>query len=574
MVTLTTIDKLISRLGLVCRKLSECRPNICVRKAPHSTPKTPAVSDGELNMSRLSGGCSSHSLGGSTSGVQSSEGPASRVVSWAVGFDKLLEDSTGVEYFTAFLKSEVSAENILFWQACEKYRKIPASQVDELKKEARLIYDTHLSDCSFHAVNIDDRARVDASALDRPTTDMFQKAQDQIYKLMKLDSYARFVRSPLYQSCMLASVEGKGLPTLNSKGSRECVTPTSNRKKDWEARLSASESKANRKKRLEKRGSWGDVSFQRVAITRNESTISVKSTSSVELGYLHNKSEQNGRASLWDADLIAGGGSGSISGKGERYCYVHLPDGTGSLVPTKPGCPLRDMLAGLCDKRGFPLKDVIVYLHGNDKQPLSLEQDSSVLSDQQVSLEIRVTLAVEVKFAGKTVAIIVKSSKTLRDALANLLQKHNLQPQDAIITMSGSQQPLKMSSTVFRLANKTICLDRIEGNTESLRSPPEAIEKTSPRPRRAHEMDGLLDLLSRAQSCRVEDQRGLLRKEHLVVPQFLQLPEEAESTGDPEGSSLTQSSTEGARVGDGAKAQSSNSVTDGTNCSKPKASGS
>lgn len=34
----------------------------------------------------------------------------------------------------------------------------------------------------------------------------------QIFKLMKMDSYRRFVRSPLYQSCTLASVEGKLLP--------------------------------------------------------------------------------------------------------------------------------------------------------------------------------------------------------------------------------------------------------------------------------------------------------------------------------------------------------------------------
>lgn len=33
----------------------------------------------------------------------------------------------------AFLKSEVSAENILFWQACEKFKKIPAPSVDEVR---------------------------------------------------------------------------------------------------------------------------------------------------------------------------------------------------------------------------------------------------------------------------------------------------------------------------------------------------------------------------------------------------------------------------------------------------------
>ncbi|XP_012675458.2 regulator of G-protein signaling 14a isoform X2 [Clupea harengus] len=501
-----------------------------------------AVSDGELNMSRLSSGGSSHSLGsGFTSGVQSSDGVASRVVSWAVGFEKLLEDPTGVEYFTAFLKSEVSAENILFWQACEQYRQIPHSQVDELRKEARLIYNTYLSDSSFDAVNIDDTARIDESALEHPVTSMFQKAQDQIFKLMKFDSYARFVRSPLYQRCMLASVEGTALPSLgNSKGSSECVTPTSHRKK-LEPRLTSSETKANRKKRLEKRGSWGaDVSFQRGTITRNESQISVKSTSSIELGFMFSKSE-NGRTSLWDADLISGGGSSSILGRAEKYCYVNLPDGAGSLVPTKPGQPLREMLGGLCDKRGFPLKDVVIYLQGKDKQPLSLEQDSSVLSDQQVFLEVRVTIAVRVKFTGKTVGIVVKSSKTLRDALATLLQKYDIQPQDAFVTMSGSQQPLKLSSTVFRLANKTICLDRVQGNTEGQRSPQDVFQKASPRSGKSSDMDGLLEMLSRAQSNRVEDQRGLLRKEHLVIPPFLKLSKESEVTREDQ--SLRQGAT-------------------------------
>lgn len=50
----------------------------------------------------------------------------------------------------------------------------------------------------------------------------------QIYKLMKMDSYARFVRSALYQNCMLAGVEGRPLPDLVSQN--KCVTPTSGRK--------------------------------------------------------------------------------------------------------------------------------------------------------------------------------------------------------------------------------------------------------------------------------------------------------------------------------------------------------
>ncbi len=34
----------------------------------------------------------------------------------------------------------------------------------------------------------------------------------QIFNLMKMDSYARFLKSTLYQECMLAEVEGRPLP--------------------------------------------------------------------------------------------------------------------------------------------------------------------------------------------------------------------------------------------------------------------------------------------------------------------------------------------------------------------------
>lgn len=68
---------------------------------------------------------------------------------------------------------------------------------------------------------------------------------------------------------------------------------------------------------------------------------------------------QNGKFSPRSPELGNGGGGG--------YCCVYLPDGSASLAPTRKGQLITDMLSSMCEKRGFPLKDIAIYLHGKDK---------------------------------------------------------------------------------------------------------------------------------------------------------------------------------------------------------------
>lgn len=49
----------------------------------------------------------------------------------------------------------------------------------------------------------------------------------QIFNLMKFDSYARFVKSPLYQECLLAEAEGR---PLREPGSSRLGSPDTSRK--------------------------------------------------------------------------------------------------------------------------------------------------------------------------------------------------------------------------------------------------------------------------------------------------------------------------------------------------------
>lgn len=62
-----------------------------------------------------------------------------------------------------------------------------------------------------------------------------------------------------------------------------------------------------------------------------------------------------------------GNKGGSWPGMESGYCCVFLPDDSASLAPTRNGQLIKDMLSSLCEKRGFPLKDVFIYLRGKDK---------------------------------------------------------------------------------------------------------------------------------------------------------------------------------------------------------------
>lgn len=68
----------------------------------------------ELNF-KLSSRGSSSSLSESSSrsgGPQGADGPASRVVTWAVCFERLLEDHVGVRYFTVRFDADFYETNV------------------------------------------------------------------------------------------------------------------------------------------------------------------------------------------------------------------------------------------------------------------------------------------------------------------------------------------------------------------------------------------------------------------------------------------------------------------------------
>ncbi|XP_015418850.1 PREDICTED: regulator of G-protein signaling 14 [Myotis davidii] len=393
-----------------------------------------AVSDGELS-STVGPQDQSEGRGSSLSIHSLPSGPSSPfpteeqpVASWGLSFERLLQDPLGLAYFTEFLKKEFSAENLTFWKACERFQQIPASDTQQLAREARNIYQEFLSSQALSPVNIDRQAWVGEEMLAEPRPDMFRAQQLQR--------------------------DGRG--------------------EDAALLIAASP--------LELSGTAANLAL------RQECPGSLSSSASLDLGFLaflNSKSESESRQG--------------------KYCCVYLPDGTASLVLARPGLTIRAMLAGICEKRGLSLPDIKVYLVGNEQKALVLDQDCAVLADQEVRLENRITFQQPLDL-GKLVSSVA-AQRLVLDTLPGVK-----------ISETGDTSPRRSQRTTPGTQDKGTHLPPLPLN--SLAEAPSSVTGK----RQTCDIEGTLGMVGRVQSSGAHDQRGLLRKEDLVLPEFLQLP--------------------------------------------------
>ncbi|XP_067894271.1 regulator of G-protein signaling 6 [Heterodontus francisci] len=125
-----------------------------------------------------------------------------RVKRWGFSFDEVLKDPAGREQFLKFLESEFSSENLRFWLAAEDLKKRPLLEVPDKVQET---WQEFLAPGAPSAINLDSHSyEITSQNVKDPGRYTFEDAQEHIYKLMKSDSYARFLRSSGYQELLQA----------------------------------------------------------------------------------------------------------------------------------------------------------------------------------------------------------------------------------------------------------------------------------------------------------------------------------------------------------------------------------
>ncbi|XP_038256091.1 regulator of G-protein signaling 12 isoform X3 [Dermochelys coriacea] len=493
------------------------------------------VSDGELNSSDLKDCISDNSLSSNASlpSVQSCRRLRERrVASWAVSFERLLQDPVGVRFFSEFLRKEFSEENILFWQACEYFNHVPAHDKKELSYRAREIFSRFLCSKATTPVNIDSQAQLADDILSAPRPDMFKEQQLQLIG------------------------KSKSGRSLNEESGEE---DAEKKKKGTFFSWSRSKSVGRSQKKRENDDYQNDSMHTNGLFCRRESQGSTSSAASLELSDASRVS-----ASMPDKE------------KSSKCCCINLPDGSSCKMIVKSGFSVKEMLTGLCEKHGINIAAVDLFLVGGDK-PLVLHQDSSILDSRDLRLEKRTLFRLDLVPINRSVGLKAKPTKPVTEVLRPVVAKYGLNLNELVAKLNGEQEPLDLGVPISNLDGQRVVLyekeptkgrDRQKGapvkqstvvtstsrNQSStgegrtlgksnsikikgengknardarLSKREESLAKIGGKKYQKINLDEaeeFFELISKAQSNRADDQRGLLRKEDLVLPDFLCLP--------------------------------------------------
>ncbi|XP_014288997.1 regulator of G-protein signaling 7 isoform X3 [Halyomorpha halys] len=129
-----------------------------------------------------------------------------RVKKWALSFEDLLADPTGIQEFTNYLKKEYSHENIRFWLSVQELRHCSLKQVPE---KVNMIYDEFLAIGAPCEINIDSKTQEESLAeMKAPSRFTFEAAAHHVYTvLLAKDCYPRFIRSDQYKSLLANALQ-------------------------------------------------------------------------------------------------------------------------------------------------------------------------------------------------------------------------------------------------------------------------------------------------------------------------------------------------------------------------------
>ncbi|XP_032289759.1 regulator of G-protein signaling loco isoform X2 [Drosophila virilis] len=426
---------------------------------------------------------------------------------WGTSFERMLQDAAGMQTFAEFLKKEFSAENIYFWTACERYRCLESET--ERVTLAREIFGKHLANSSSDPVNVDSQARnLSDEKLASGDSDIFAAAQKQIFNLMKFDSYQRFIRSDLYKSCVEAEQKQQPLPYTGANLD-ELLKTNFHVVASPKLKKSASNAEDRRRKSLLP---WHRKTRSK-SRDRSELMADLQQTlmpppqapglapppqpllALLTGGSVSDLHSSRSSLSSFDAGQP---GQGASADSVCSLCRVILTDGATTIVQTRPGETVGQLVERLLEKRNlvYPYYDVV--FQGSNKS-IDTQQSSQLLAGKEVLIERRVAFKLDLPDP-KVISVKSKPKKQLHEVIRPILNKYNYQMERVQVLLRDTQAPLDLMQPVTvadgqRLQIALIQPDFQQGGGSSM--PPKHSKPMKPLPTLATDStQGQLDELT------------------------------------------------------------------------------
>ncbi|KAH1006416.1 hypothetical protein HUJ05_007152 [Dendroctonus ponderosae] len=389
--------------------------------------------------------------GGGVAGKTGGDGPSL----WATSFERLLEDPVGLHAFAEFLKKEFSAENIYFWTACERYRRLTAQK--ERSCEAQRIFKQHLENGAVEAVNVDAQGvQAAEQGLDNPGPDIFDTAQKQIFNLIKFDSYPRFLKSQLYKQCLSGDVF---TPTNDARLSLYNNTQSALGTPKLKKSLSNAEDR--RRKSLLPWHRKNPTNQRSKSRDRNETQKSWDGVLTIPDKRLASASDiHSSHSSLTSLDLAASQEAVRQDVGPEArtsLCRVLLTNGSTTVVQIREGDSIQQLINRLLEKRGLTYSSYEVFTNKHPKvgfgwnqcnlgvelhqllahlQALDITEPSTKLAGCEVTIDQRVVFKLDLPNR-KIISVKSKSSKLIIDVLRPILHKYKFSLDEVNVTKAG-----------------------------------------------------------------------------------------------------------------------------------------
>ncbi|XP_073841632.1 regulator of G-protein signaling loco-like isoform X2 [Musca autumnalis] len=369
-----------------------------------------------------------------------------RVGSWAISFEHLLEDPAGLATFAEFLKLEFSAENIYFWTACERYRNTESQA--ERQTQAKQIFNKHMARSCCEPVNLDSQTRnISPEALELADKELFAKAQKQIFHLMKFDSYQRFIRSDLYKNCQNSEDKNHPLP-YGSENLDALLKTNFLQSASPKLKKSASNAEDRRRKILlpwhrKTRSKSRDRIDGETATddTKVAGTHNALNTLIMPAGgkMIQSKSAETLRSSL-PTSLK------SLTSATCSLCRVKFSDEATTIVQIKPHETVGQLVERLLEKRGLRYRIYDVLLKSQNKT-IDLQASSQEIAGEEVEIEQCITFKLYLPDP-KVISVKSKPKKQLHEIVSSILQKYNYDMATVDVLRRDTMESMDLNQSV------------------------------------------------------------------------------------------------------------------------------